>query len=372
MSVETAIQQVDRADPTPKYIQAREILIEAIRAGRLAPGTKLPPTKEIGVLFNVSLITAHRALEGLVQTGWLRREVGRGTFVRDDIDVSTLEARPALSIGLVFSEDRGVNLDDYYHSSILSSLRREAVNGPRRVEFFFHNRFDLRESKRGVVGALCIHPPIETQAEVERLAKRFPTIVLGGTLANSPVPCIDCDNELGGRQAIEHLLALGHRKYMLVSGPLNLTNSRDRTHGACVALQAVGIGLNAGDVLVCEDAVVASDAVRQRLEQRLARSDRPTAIFAGGFCLALAVMQIVRRVGLAIPRDVSIVGFDDPQSAPLLDPPLTTVRQPLEVMAATAYAALCAIISEPGSRAESHKLPTQLVVRASTAPIAGV
>jgi len=65
------LPHVDRDDPTPKYLQAREILIRAIRSGVLAPGTKLPATKQISSLIDVSLITAHKALEALVQKGWL-------------------------------------------------------------------------------------------------------------------------------------------------------------------------------------------------------------------------------------------------------------------------------------------------------------
>lgn len=371
MSVASAIQQVDGTDPTPKYIQAREILVDAIRKGRLAPGTKLPSTKEISALFNVSLITAHRALEGLVESGWLRREVGRGTFVRDDVDFSSISTQAPLSIGLLLSERSRVNLDDYYHSSLLNALRRKAVDGARRVEFFFRDRFDLRERKKGDVGALCIHPPVEAQADVERLARRFPVVVLGGTFPGASVTCVDCDNELGGRQAIEHLLGLGHRRFIVISGPLNLTNSRDRTNGACAALRDARITIDPEDIMVSADAVVLEDLIRQRLESRLTGPDRPTALFAGGFYLAMAALQIARRCGLDVPRDVSIVGFDDPQSAPLLDPPLTTVRQPLEAMAAAAFESICTLITAGERAVASRKLPTELIVRSSCAPCAG-
>jgi DNA-binding GntR family transcriptional regulator len=72
------LQKVNSQDPTPKYVQAREILLGAIRSGRLLPGSKLPSTAELSRVFDVSLITAHRALEGLVETGWLRRVRPRG------------------------------------------------------------------------------------------------------------------------------------------------------------------------------------------------------------------------------------------------------------------------------------------------------
>ena len=105
-----------------------------------------------------------------------------------------------------------------------------------------------------------------------------------------------------------------------------------------------------------------------RLEQRLTEHDRPTAVVAGGFYLALAVMQVIRRLGLTIPRDVSVVGFDDPPSAPLLDPPLTTVRQPLEEMAARAYQFVRLALADHVVETLTCRLPAELIVRGSTGP----
>ncbi|MBK9127926.1 MAG: GntR family transcriptional regulator [Phycisphaerales bacterium] len=368
MKPNLAIPKVDRRDPTPKYIQAREILIDAIRSGQLAPGAKLPSTKEISSLFNVSLITAHRAMEGLVESGWLRREVGRGTFVRDDID-PTRPTLPSLVIGLLLPDQDRVNLDDYYHSSIINSLRRAAVGDTKRVEFFFHDRFEVRDRRRENVGAICMHPPLEAQRSVEKLAQRCPVVVLGGSFPEAQVPCVDCDNEQGARLAAQHLHELGHRRFLLVAGPLNLSNAADRVTGARAELAEQGIELSPRDLVVSTDSVVLDDAARTRIEARLRERPRPTAIIAGGFYLALATMQAIRRCGLEIPRDVSIVGFDDPASAALLDPPLTTVRQPLEEMAARAYRVVCDAVLEHQTEAMLHRLSTTLVVRGSSGPV---
>jgi GntR family transcriptional regulator, arabinose operon transcriptional repressor len=361
------LPKVDRRNPTPKYLQAREILVEAICAGRLAPGTKLPSTKEISTLFDVSLITAHKALEGLVELGWLRREVGRGTFVRDDVD-PTAGVQRQLFVGLLLDHRDHVNIDDYYHGTILNQLRREARADSRRVEFFFHDRFDLRDKGSKQVGAICIHPPLEAQPDVERLAERRPVIVLGGTFAGARVASVDCNNERGARLAIRHLLQLGHRRFMILSGPLNMSNSRDRASGARAELVAHGIELDERDALVAQDSVILDEETKSQLVRRMSAADRPTAVVAGGFYLAMAAMQAIRQVGLSIPADVSIVGFDDPASAPLLDPPLTTMRQPLEEMAARAYQLICRAIEERSPDMHGCQLVPELVVRKSTGP----
>lgn len=361
------LPKVDRDDPTPKYLQAREILVTAIRAGRLAPGTKLPSTKEISTLFDISLITAHKALEGLVEMGWLRREVGRGTFVRDDVDPA-MGVQRELFVGLLLDHRDHVNLDDYYHGTILNRLRREARADDRRVEFFFRDRFDLQDKGRKNVGALCIHPPLESRSQVEYLAQRRPVIVLGGSFPGTRIAFVDCDNERGARTAVEHLLQLGHQRFLVLSGPMNMSNSRDRANGALAELTAHGVPRHECDTLVSTDSVILDENVKRQIERRLADRDRPTAIVAGGFYLAMATMQVVRQAGLSIPEDVSIVGFDDPASAPLLDPPLTTIRQPLEEMAARAYEMICRAIEQHSGVVSACSLVPTLVVRQSTGP----
>lgn len=361
------LRKVDHQDPTPKYLQAQEILVDAIRTGQYAPGAKLPSTKAIGGLINISLITAHKALEGLVESGWLRREVGRGTYVRDDVDPAHEGLRQAC-IGLLFDHRHHVDTDDYYHGALINGLRRAARAENRRVEFFLHDQFDLREKARRDVGAICIHPPLDAQAEVERLAQRHPVVVLGGTFPGSRVSCVDCDNVGGAQQAVRHLLQLGHREFLIVGGPMILSNSRDRAAGAAAELADHGIRLQPRDQLVCRDGLGLDRESRVRLVQRLSAPDRPTAVVAGGFHLAMEVMQAARQARLVIPGNLSVVGFDDPPSAPLLDPPLTTLRQPLTEMAARAYHLVYQAIMHRSIEPSWHRLPVELFVRRSTGP----
>ncbi len=367
MSRPISLAKVNHTDRMPRYIQARDILLEAIRSGRFAPGCKLPSTKEISAFVDVSLITAHKALEELVEMGWLRREVGRGTYVREDVDVNGRAAQQ-LSIGLLFDHREHVNINDYYHSTLIDGLRRASRDDPRRTEFFFHDQLDLRDSARKDVGAICIHPPVDAQPEVERLARHHPVVVLGGSFPGQRVACVDCDNEAGARAAVRHLLTLGHRRFMVLSGPMNLSNSRDRALGAAQELAANDIALADADRPVSRDAVVLDDQTRARIERRLLSRDRPTAIVAGGFYLALELMQAARRVGLTVPGDVSIVGFDDPPSAALLNPALTTVRQPLAQMAAAAYQLVCDGLLRGSASMRSLLLSTELVERESSGP----
>lgn len=362
------LPKVNGHDPTPKYLQAREILVGAIRAGHYEPGEKLPSTAELSAQIDISLITAHKALEGLVEAGWLRREVGRGTFVRDDVNPREGVQRP-VALGLVI--DHRVNIDDYYHSSLINGLRLAARRRGEQAELFFTDRFEARRRTDKEVGMICIHPPLTAQEQVQRLAQRSPTIVLGGSYPEADVPAVDCDNYAAAAAAARHVLKLGHRRVLVLSGPLELSNSRDRMLGVTDTLAADGVPLAPENRPVARDAVVLDDDTRDLLAARLADSDRPTAIIAGGFYLALAAMQAAHAAGLRIPDDLSIVGFDDPASAPLLNPPLTTLRQPLAEMASRAFARIDAAVHGRPLDAGVEKLSAELVVRASTGAAAG-
>jgi DNA-binding LacI/PurR family transcriptional regulator len=200
----------------------------------------------------------------------------------------------------------------------------------------------------------------------------MPLVLLGGTFPENRIPYVDCDNYEGARKAVRHLVELGHRRILMLAGPTNLSNSRDRSDGARDEILANGIGLSDADLLVSKDSLTVDDVTMARLAARMADADRPTAVIAGGFYLALSAMQVIRRAGLRVPGDVSILGFDDPQSAPLLDPPLTTVRQPLCDMAAKAYEVVRRAVHTGVGEVSSHELATELVVRASTGPPPGL
>ncbi|MCS6829614.1 MAG: substrate-binding domain-containing protein [Armatimonadota bacterium] len=116
----------------------------------------------------------------------------------------------------------------------------------------------------------------------------------------------------------------------------------------------------------------ASEATRRALRQMLHSSDRPTAFFCGGYYLALDVVRTAREEGLRIPEDLSVVGFDDPVSASLLSPPLTTVRQPLDEMGRLATLMLLQWLTNMEPPRQSVVLPTQLMVRGSTGAPGGV
>jgi LacI family xylobiose transport system transcriptional regulator len=147
------------------------------------------------------------------------------------------------------------------------------------------------------------------------------------------VPAVSAANWNGGVAAARHVVDLGHRRIAVISGPAKSLIARARLEACRAVLDAAGIPL-------AEDIVRSGqfdfEAGMQFAQELLSRAERPTAIICGNDLQALGVYEAARRAGLRIPEDVSVVGFDDVESARRCGPPMTTVRQPFDDMGAAA------------------------------------
>jgi LacI family transcriptional regulator len=175
---------------------------------------------------------------------------------------------------------------------------------------------------------------------------------------------VEADNVGGARAATQHLIELGHRRIAHIRGRTDLVSAQLREQGYREALVAAGIPFDPELVRVGGyRAAETTDAARELLS----RSDRPTAVFAANDLSAIRVLEIARELGLRVPEDLSVVGFDNVPEAANAVPALTTVAQPLHQMGAEAVRLLLGLLA--GGTTEDHLLlPASLVVRASTSP----
>ncbi|MFE2755719.1 LacI family DNA-binding transcriptional regulator [Actinosynnema sp. NPDC059335] len=179
------------------------------------------------------------------------------------------------------------------------------------------------------------------------------------------LPSATGDNWGGGLAATRHLLRLGHRRIAAITGPPLSLPSRARLDGYRAALETAGIAFDPD--LVREGGFHLENGLAHGLDL-LTRPTPPTAVFAFNDAQAIGVYQAAHRLGLRIPEDLSVVGFDDLPTATWAIPALTTVRQPLRDMAATATRMVIDLAH--GTTPTTHRsvFATELVVRASTAP----
>ena len=212
----------------------------------------------------------------------------------------------------------------------------------------------------------------EHHPDVEQIRHALPIVLVDST-AMPDHPSIDIDDEGGARAAAEHLLALGHREFLVIGveppqpatqmEPEGVTGRRLRGYRA--ALTAAGIELPVDHVVV-GPATVAGGVTA--LEAAWHNGARPTAVLAMSDAMAIGAMRAIRGLGLSVPSDVSVVGFDDIDFAMHTDPPLTTVHQPIRRKGEEAVRLLLSVVhGRDATPPEHRRLETRLVVRGSTA-----
>lgn len=223
-----------------------------------------------------------------------------------------------------------------------------------------------RAIARGSGGALCVLR-LPGRQEMQRLAAaRIPLVVIDPEQEPDPeIRSVGATNWQGGMTATRHLTELGHRRIAMICGRGGLWSSQARLDGYRAALQAAGLAYT--PELVRRNIIDLAGA-RQEANELLALPDPPTAIVAGSDSQAFGVLQALGERGLRAPDDLSVVGFDDVPVAAWATPALTTVRQPLAAMAATAVRMLRSDPATAAGEPRHIELATALVVRESTGP----
>jgi len=187
-------------------------------------------------------------------------------------------------------------------------------------------------------------------------------------------PAIIATNQEGALGAMSYLTDLGHRRIGHIAGEMKLISANQRLQGYKDGLAAAGIPLNE-DLIEMGDYTTETAVICAR--KLLSLPERPTAIFAANDVSAIGVYQAARELGLQIPGDLSVIGFDNLREADHMNPPLTTIDQSLEKMGIIATEMLVGLVKgeslpiNPAEEGNLFKIPTQLVIRDSCAPVPG-
>jgi LacI family repressor for deo operon, udp, cdd, tsx, nupC, and nupG len=198
----------------------------------------------------------------------------------------------------------------------------------------------------------------------EGLPENLPVVVALETIDQSGLPHIQIDNRAAARDAVEHLIALGHSRIAHIAGPLPEQMSALRLGGFRDAMQAAGLTIPA-EYEQRGDYQLASGKRLCRALMTLALP--PTAIFVANDEMAFGVIAAAHELGLSVPRDLSVVGFDDIYLSEAFQPPLTTISQPRADVGRAAMTVLLDILDGKGAPEAPLILPTTLRIRGSTA-----
>ena len=253
-------------------------------------------------------------------------------------------------------------IEDAAQREDYSVLLRDTQHDENREE-----RYALMLKRKEADGLIFLghRLPREAAQLVRAMAPRLAPVVNGCEFnPRVGIPSVHIDNAKAASEAMDHLYRIGHRRIGIITGPLVSPLSRDRLHGA--TSRAKTAKAERDFIIMHGDFSIESGAVAAA--RLLGRKESPTAIFCFNDEMAIGVMEVARRLRIRVPDDLSVVGFDDIRFARHLDPPLTTVAQPMREIGEGTVRLLLGILSRDTTRRESVTLPHILVIRSSTSP----
>lgn len=263
---------------------------------------------------------------------------------------------------------RGIE-NSLYQSNYLSLLA-DAHNEPHRFERYLEMLLDRRVEALIVVANWLV-TDIKLLADLTE--KQVPTVIAGRAFEVESVSTVSVDNEGGASMALEHLYRLGHREIAFLRGPRNLASSGQRWKGIRSFAQSVGLRLDSKRIVELPESLDPNSSFEAglHLTTELLRHEKPfTALMAYDDVTALGALRALKKKGLRVPEDCSVIGFDDVAQAGLSVPSLTTVRQPMEAMGSMSVGIILDAINSVHQKRDipvvRRRIPAEIVVREST------
>ncbi|REK56159.1 MAG: GntR family transcriptional regulator [Thermobacillus sp.] len=356
----------------PKYLQLKQEILSWLHSGEWKPHELLPSENELAARFGMSRQTVRQTLNELEQEGYLYRQRGKGTFVAPPDFIKAGAAQAA--VGMVTTY-----ISDYIFPHIVRGA--EAVLRAHGMGLYLSSTDNDKQREQGSlqmmmnrgVGGLIVEPTksAEGNPNLEQfLAFRYrgiPVVMINARYPELDCPCLVLDDEAGGFAATEHLIKLGHRRIAGFFKTDDLQGTR-RMKGFLRAMKHYGVPMLPDGVVT-----YASENKWSRPAEAAAgllrRNGRPTAFVCYNDELAVALLPAIRAAGLAVPDDLSIVGFDDSTLAQAAEVKLTTLTHPKTAMGERAAEMLLRLMADPSAEAEDVTYAPELVVRDSTRAI---
>ena len=278
-----------------------------------------------------------------------------------------LATKRTFTLGLISSD-----FSDYWFAQVAMAAEAEV----HKYGYFFmlgstennaqdEPKFLRLLTERHVEGILFIraNPPVNLDHLREVQKSGIPVVSTGFYLPDSELSFVEVDNLDGGLKATQHLISLGHAQIAMITGPSNLNSVINRSEGYLQALQAAGIASNPNLIVQTQNWWHRSGY--EAMKELLGRKLPFTAVFAHNDRLAKGAISALNEAGLKVPQDVSIIGYDDIPEAEFDDPPLTTIRQPMQEVGKAAASLLINLIEDPNASPRQILFNTELIVRAS-------
>ena len=230
------------------------------------------------------------------------------------------------------------------------------TQGQRSREITYANM--VRTSQADGIIQLDNHLPFEDGNKISA-----PFVNACDCIRGADIPTIELDNAAAAETMTDYLISLGHKNIGIISGPLSSTITEDRLRGYKKSLKKAGIEYIAENIIVGDYSI---HSVAMATRDLMSSAQPPSAIFSMNDEMAIGAIRQVKNMGLKVPQDISITGFDDISFAEYCDPPLTTISQPAEEFGSKAMSTLYDIINQNELVQKNIFLDFELVIREST------
>ncbi|MGD9986625.1 LacI family DNA-binding transcriptional regulator [Pseudonocardia sp.] len=335
---------------------------------------KRPTVSEVAKLAGVHRSTAARALSAAT-SGLLRAEtVQRVNAAARELGYSSnsiargLRTNRSNSVGVLIPDlnnprfppiVRGI--EDALLPHDYTVLIGNTDNNQERARAQFETMLSQR-----VDGFIVATARLHDEVLIDAQRRGVPVVLVNRAADSNTFPMVLGDDRNGMAASVDHLVELGHRHIVHLSGPNDVSTSMVRRAAFREFASARGLSESDAEIVVCD--AFTEDGGAAGAAEVLARSRRPTAIIAGNDLIALGVLRTMKRLGLSCPDQVSVVGFNDMRFTDAISPPLTTVHVPHDRLGYESANLLVELLRCPTSPPKALLLPTHLVVRESTAP----
>ncbi|MBL4936217.1 GntR family transcriptional regulator [Clostridium sp. YIM B02515] len=317
-------------DKKALYNQIVDHLMNMIEKKEILPGDRLPTEHELMVKFNVSRITAKRALEELKNRGLIYRKQGQGSFLSNTIGLENMNRPKIISMIIPYENSTGRFIDyirgagDYlYSKGYLLSIN--CTDGDENKE----REFLLNMSKVGASG--IIYYPTNRMHSFDILSmfymNQYPIVLIDKYFDSLPLSFSISDNFDGGYKASKHLIELGHEHIAFISS-VNIErvpSVRDRFLGYCNALKDSGIEIKSDFIVSQLEDTCGKEGMDQVLKKLLEIG--VTAVISENDYVAIDIIKVLKSININVPNDISLIGFDNISILEQVDISLTTIEQ---------------------------------------------
>ena len=347
---------------TPKYVLVENHIKKAIKKKIITD--KLPGERTLAKELGFSYMTIRKAIDNLVSEGLLYKVPTKGTFVSTK---KKTKRNKTLNIGYFLDKSVVAGISSPYYSLIFHAIEKEASKHNYSLVYFSDvSENKLRKVLKKLDGVIATCMP-RVENIIQEIKESVPVVVLDNSAADKTIPSVILDNYNADVESVDYICSLGHKRIGFMTGLADSDVGKNRYAGYQHGLSKNGLALD-------ESLVFRGDySFRSGLkgaEYFLSLQDRPSAIICANDSMAIGAMRWLHQVGVKVPEEMSIVGFDDIEVASQIVPALTTVAVPINEIAEISVAMLKDLMLGKPLKSHHVALPAHLAIHQTCAEIA--